>query len=90
MFDGREGGSVRLVRRCHRETVLAEQKFSWKLDQPYELVLRVKGGRVSAAIDGVALFDLDDRSAEALKGGGVALIVDTGSIATDAIRVMPI
>ena len=90
MFDGRDGGSVRLVRRCHRETVLVERAFSWKLDQPYELVLRVEGGRISAAIDGETLFDLDDRSAEALDGGGVALIVDTGSIATDAVRVMPL
>jgi hypothetical protein len=70
--------------------VLAEQKFSWELDQPYELVLRVKDGRVGATIDGETLFDLDDRSAEALKGGGVALIVDTGSIATDAVRVIPL
>jgi ADP-ribosylglycohydrolase len=90
MFDRRDGGSVRLVRRCHREMVLAEQKFSWELDQPYELVLRVKDGRVGATIDGETLFDLDDRSAEALKGGGVALIVDTGSIATDAVRVIPL
>ena len=90
MFDRRDGGSIRLVRRRHREFILATRKFPWKFDQAYDLVLRVEDGQISASIDGTVLLQVEDRSVDALDAGGVALIVDTGSIATEAVRVSPL
>ncbi len=89
MFDRVGGGRVRLIRRRHSETVLAERSFPWSLDNAYALGLRVDGPAIRATIDGTILFEVQDRSADALEAGGVALIVDTGSIATEAVRVKP-
>ena len=90
MFGNDDSGSVRLVRRRHCETTLAAQKFPWKLDQAYDLVLEVSDRRLRASIDGTVLFDVEDQSSDALDAGGVALMVDTGSIATEAVRVSPL
>jgi ADP-ribosylglycohydrolase len=90
MFDRADRGRVRLIRRRHTETVLAERSLPWSLDNAYALGLRVDGPAIRASIDGTILFDVQDRSADALEAGGVALIVDTGSIATEAVRVKPL
>ena len=87
MFDPSEGGRVRLTRRRHEEIVLAVQHFPWKLDEAYRLSLRVCGRQLRASIDGRLLFEVQDHSDDALDGGGVALIVDTGSISTGEVRV---
>ena len=90
MFDRVDGGRVRLIRRRHAETVLAERSFTWSLDNAYALGLRVDGPAIRASIDGTILFEVQDHSADALEAGGVALIVDTGAIATEAVRVKPL
>jgi hypothetical protein len=90
MFDAADRGSVRLVRRRHSETTLGARRFPWKLDEPHELALQVEGPRLRASIDGTVLFDVEDRSSDALEAGGVALLVDTGSIATEAVSVSPL
>ncbi|HEY4167152.1 MAG TPA: ADP-ribosylglycohydrolase family protein [Reyranella sp.] len=84
MFD-RTG--VRLVCRRHEEIVLAAQDFAWSLDQAYALSLRIEGKRIRASIDGRVVLEAED---EALTGGAIALLVDTGSIATNEIQVRPI
>jgi hypothetical protein len=84
MFD-RTG--VRLIRRRHEETVLAAQAFAWALDQAYALTLRVEGKTIRASIDGRVVLEAED---EALTGGAIALLVDTGSIATTEVRVRPV
>ncbi len=53
-------------------------------------MLQVKDDLLRASIDGRVLFEVQDRAGDALEGGGVALIVDTGSIATQAVRVRPL
>ena len=90
MFDLTEGGRVRLIRKRHRETALAVQAFPWRFDQAYALTLRVEDGRIRAFVDSSLLFDVRDSSDEALDGGGIALIVDTGSISTGEVRVTPL
>ena len=87
MFDRVNGGRVRLVRRRHVETILAEQSFPWSLDKAYALTLRVEGRTIRASIDGQTLFEVQD---DALTGGAIALLVDTGSIVTPEVRVTPI
>jgi len=87
MFDQAEGGRVRLVRRRHRETTLALRAFPWKLDEPYDLELQVRGRELRALVDGQAILQVQDSSEEALIGGGIALIVDTGSISAEGVHV---
>ena len=91
MFDRADGGRVRLVSRRHDETVLAERTLP-VVARP-GLCARACGLRhrrfAPWSMDRI-VFEVLDRSAEALDGGGVALIVDTGSIATEVVRVNPL
>jgi ADP-ribosylglycohydrolase len=87
MFDRQDGGRVRLVKRQHCETTLAGKPFDWKLDQRYTLTLRVVDGDIAASIDGQLVFEVQDATASQMRGGAVALIVDTGSISCEAVRV---
>jgi hypothetical protein len=90
MFDRAEGGRVRLVRRRHHETTLAVQGFPWRLDQAYDLKLQVKDRELCAWIDGRVIFQAQEPPDDGLMGGGIALIVDTGSISTEEVRVSPL
>ncbi len=87
VFDRAEGGRVRLVRRRHHEVVLAARAFPWSLDQAYALALRVDGGTIRASIDGKAMFEVQDGGRDALTGGAVGLLVDTGSVAAQEVCV---
>lgn len=90
MFDQSDGGRVRLVRRQHTETTLASRPFAWQLDQRYELKLRVVGDTLSGFINGRPVFDMRDTSGQTMTGGGIALVVDTGSISSEAVRVVAV
>ena len=57
MFDRVNGGRVRLVRRRHAETVLAEQRFPWSLDKAYVLSLRVEVQTIRASVDGRVVLE---------------------------------
>jgi ADP-ribosylglycohydrolase len=89
MFDARDGGRVSLVRRCHAETELAGQPFAWELDRPCRLRLDVQGHALRAFVDDRLLFQAEDAD-ERLRGGGVGLLVDTGSISAHEVRVRPV
>jgi hypothetical protein len=88
MFEPNDGGRVRLVKRQHTDTTLASRPFDWKLDRRYQLRLRVKGGGISAFVDGELLFEANDLSDSMMAGGGVALVVDSGAISSEAVRVV--
>lgn len=90
MFDRDDGGRIRLVKRQHRETTLATDTFDWKLDQRYRLKLRIKDGAISAFVDDQMIFEAQDAADKTMAGGGVALVVDTGSISSEAVRVVGI
>jgi ADP-ribosylglycohydrolase len=89
MFDQGEGGRVRLVRRCHEETTLASEPFAWSLDKTYRCRLDVRGRSLRAFVDDRLVFQAED-SAEGLAGGGVGLLVETGSVANREVRVRPL
>lgn len=90
VFDRVDGGRVRLLRRRHRETTLGAMPFSWQLDRPYALALQAVGCRIRASVDGQLLFAIEDGSLEALDGGGIALLVDTGSVSSEEVRISPL
>jgi ADP-ribosylglycohydrolase len=90
MFDAANGGRVKLVRRDHDETLLAAGRFAWELDRPYALELLVRDREIGAFVDGKEIFSLRDDDGLPLLCGAVALVVDTGSIATQAVHISPI
>ncbi|MEV4539500.1 ADP-ribosylglycohydrolase family protein [Asanoa sp. NPDC049518] len=67
--------------------VLATRAYPWEFGVTHQLALRVAGSRITASVDGVELFDLDDT---ALSCGGVALLVEQGRTATQAVQITPI
>jgi hypothetical protein len=85
--DGAVGHRVRLARMCGGvETSLAEAAFTWSPDKVYAVQLRVEGTRITARVDDLDLLTGED---DRLVTGGIALLVDTGSVGTDEIHVSP-
>ena len=87
MFDKLDGGCARLIKRVHDETALATVPFSWQLDQKYVVELQVEGNEIQAFVDGRKILEARDTQQLPLTGGGVGLVVDTGSISTPAVHV---
>jgi ADP-ribosylglycohydrolase len=90
IFDAVDGGRLKLVKRDHDETILAKARFNWELDRPYALELRVLDTAIAAFVDGKEMFSVRDEDGLPLRGGGIGLVVDTGSIATQAVDISPI
>ncbi|MEV0715538.1 hypothetical protein [Asanoa sp. NPDC050611] len=67
--------------------VLASRAYPWEFGDTHQLRLRVTGSRITAQVDGEPLFDLEDT---ALSCGGVALLIEQGRTATQAVQIQPI
>jgi hypothetical protein len=87
MFDKFDGGRAKLIRRAHEETVLACDRFSWQVDQKYVVELQVEDNEIQAFVDGRKIFEFTDTQQLPPTGGGVGLVVDTGSISTQAVHI---
>jgi hypothetical protein len=87
-------GVAQIVKQLDGELVLAEAAFDWSFGVAYELRLEAEGARLRGSLreaGGGPSLTLDALDAgEPLAGGGIALIVDEGRIATDAVRVGPL
>lgn len=77
---------VRLVQATGERTVIAEAPFTWQVDTPYALELSVSGDRLTGRIDGAEVLTATGISA-GLAGGGVALVLEEGSMHTEAVTV---
>jgi len=80
-------GSARLVRERYGTTVLASVPFEWSLYRAYRFELTVNGQHLTAAIDGMPLFDLDDESD--LHDGAIAIVLEEGRLACGDVSVRP-
>ena len=80
------GGRLRLVRRCHEQAVLAETALRGRPDQPYRLVLSVRGATITGCVDGEAVFSVSDA---VLDGGGVALLCEEGRVEVSEVSIGP-
>lgn len=83
-----DDGHVRLVQATGERRVLAEAPFAWAVDTGYELSLTVRGDRAVAAIDGTEVLTAAGIDA-GLAGGGVALVVEAGTMIADLVTVRP-
>lgn len=68
MFDGDEGGGVRLVERVPDEVVLADERFAWEFDRKYKIELCVVGTAIETYVDRKKLFGVQDSSELPLTG----------------------
>jgi hypothetical protein len=50
----------------------------------------VSGSDIEARVDGKRLFSVQDADELRLNGGAVALVVDSGSISAEEVRVAPL
>ena len=82
------GGKAQLIKALDGEVVLAEAGFAWEFGKPCELSLQVTGNRIEGWVNGRRMFNVVDED-RPLAGGGVALLVTEGRIATDEISVAP-
>lgn len=80
------GNTARLVRMRDTPTTLAEVPFPWRYDESYDLRLTVVGNRLTGAINGATLLTAQDTD-QPFTGGGVALIVEEGSVGYGAVHV---
>lgn len=90
MFDKIDGGRVKLIKRDHEETILAAARFPWEFDREYEVELQVNGNKIDAYVAGKQMFAVLETEGSPLSGGGVGLVVDTGSISAQAVRIAPL
>ena len=81
---------ARLVRWRDTPTTLATCDFAWEVDRTYDVRLRVKDLEITASVGGVTILKAHDDSLDALDGGGIALLVDTGSMSTQSVTVRPV
>jgi ADP-ribosylglycohydrolase len=88
---GQNGGTqVHLVKMRDDERILATVDFPWEFGRTYILSLALEGNRIRGYVNDALLFDVTDGDADALAGGGVALVATEGRTATQAVRVAPL
>ena len=80
---------TRIVRVLDGETVLAQIDSGWSVEQNYDLELQVEGNRLTAFVNGEQALAASDPE-DALTGGGIALIAQTGFIYFDDVSVKPV
>ncbi len=80
---------TRIVRVLDGETILAQNDSGWSVEQSYALKLIVAGNRLSAFVNGEQTLQAIDPE-NALTGGGIALIAQTGFIFFDDVSVRPL
>jgi ADP-ribosylglycohydrolase len=69
-------------------TILAETPFDWTFDIAYPFEAEVAGRRITCKIGAIAL-EAEDDGPQALRDGGVALVLAKGALSTDEIRITP-
>ncbi|HET8714471.1 MAG TPA: hypothetical protein VFM16_01515, partial [Holophagaceae bacterium] len=80
-------GQLQIVRvRDDEVRVLAELPHELVFERRLACRMSVEGARIRAEIDGVALAATDD-TPEALRDGGIGLLICEGALSTDEIRV---
>jgi ADP-ribosylglycohydrolase len=80
--------TIKLIKRLDGERVLAELAFDWEFGQAYHLQITVEGNQISASVDGVLFFKVEDLD-RPLSSGGISLVCEEGRIGTDEVSVRP-
>jgi ADP-ribosylglycohydrolase len=84
-----KGGKASLIKALDGDRILAEADYGWELNEACDLALQVRGNRIQGWINGELIFTVEDDH-DPLVGGGVAYIVETGHLESQAMRVRPV
>ena len=84
------GNKVRLVKALDGESVLAETDFIWESTRSYALQLSVEGSHLRGWIDGQLILEASDTSSLPLIAGGVAYVIEEGTLMSDAMIIQPV
>lgn len=80
-------GTLRIVRRAHGDTVLAEAAFPWSDGEEVELGAELHGTTIRALVNGAVVAEASD---DAYASGGIALTATTARVACDRVDVRPV
>ena len=80
-------GLLQIVREYDGTTVLAEIPYPMELYQTVQLNFSVEGTKLKGSIDSQIVIEADDRM---LSEGAIALVVEEGRTATQAVEIQPI
>ena len=83
------GGGIRLVKSLDGDSILAESRFDWCLGETHSLAMEVSENRIVGFVDGAKIVEVEDTH-RPLTGGGIALILSEGRMATTEVRIGPI
>jgi hypothetical protein len=70
------------------DIVLAEKPFEWQVNREYNLRLRVESQRLQGWVDNKLIFDVRDVD-QPLTSGAAALVLEEGTMMSDAVVVRP-
>lgn len=79
-------GFARIVKVCDGETILAEVKCTWILNQSRDYEILAKGDLIRATVDGIHILEARD---SALAGGGAGFLMDQGRVLVETALVDP-
>ena len=80
-------GALQIVRvRDEDVVVLAETEFELTFDETLKVVASVRGNRIAATVNDVAIA-ADDGDPVALRDGGIGLFIHEGALSTNAIAI---
>ena len=80
-------GKAQLVRELDGTTVLAETELPLELYRTYQFEIVADGATITGQIDAETVLTAEDSS---LPEGGIALLIDEGRTATQAVRIAPV
>ena len=80
-------GKAQLVRELDGTTVLAETELPLELYRTYQFEIVADGATITGQIDGETVLTAEDSS---LAEGGIALLIEEGRTATQAVRIAPV
>lgn len=83
------GNTVKLVRRLDGETVLALADFAWESTRKYALRLEAQGSHLRGWVDGRLVVEADDVGT-LLSGGGIAYVIEEGTLMSDSMDIEPV
>jgi ADP-ribosylglycohydrolase len=79
-------GMARLVKMDDTETILAEAPHTFTVFEPSALTLQVAGDRITGSIAGGPTLTAVDPGSR-LSAGGVALVIESGTMGTDSVSI---
>ncbi len=80
--------TVKLVKALDGDIILGQAALAWEFGEAHRLRLDVVGNRITGFVDGKPVIQVEDQD-HPLDGGGIALVVEEGRLASGPVTVRP-